>query len=73
MLIPKDRADASWTTHWEKTFNLIERGVFQAEDIHTAINIQNGFASGANAHLRLGRIEQAVSWFHASVAKHLGT
>ena len=46
--------------------------VFEAtdEDIHTAINIQKGFASGANTHLRLGRIEQAVSWFHASVAKH---
>jgi phenylpropionate dioxygenase-like ring-hydroxylating dioxygenase large terminal subunit len=73
MLIPKDRADASWTTHWEKTFNLIERGVFQKEDIHTAINIQKGFASGANTHLRLGRMEQAVSWFHESVARHTAT
>jgi phenylpropionate dioxygenase-like ring-hydroxylating dioxygenase large terminal subunit len=71
MLIPKAQSGSDWTPHWEKTFNLIERGVFQAEDIHTAINIQNGFASGANSHLRLGRIEQAVSWFHASVAKHL--
>ena len=70
MLIPKNQASADWTAHWEKTFNLIERGVFQKEDIHTAINIQNGFASGANTGLRLGRIEQAVAWFHASVARH---
>jgi phenylpropionate dioxygenase-like ring-hydroxylating dioxygenase large terminal subunit len=73
MLIPKEQAGIEWTPHWEKTFNLIEKGVFQKEDIHTAINIQKGFASGANTHLRLGRIEQAVSWFHASVAKQLGT
>jgi phenylpropionate dioxygenase-like ring-hydroxylating dioxygenase large terminal subunit len=71
MLIPKAQSGSDWTPHWEKTFNLIERGVFQAEDIHTAINIQKGFASGANTILRLGRIEQAVAWFHASVAKHL--
>ena len=70
MLIPKDQAGSEWTPHWEKTFNLIERGVFQKEDIHTAINIQKGFDSGANTGLRLGRIEQAVSWFHASVARH---
>jgi glycine betaine catabolism A len=70
MLIPKAQSGSDWTPHWEKTFNLIERGVFQKEDIHTAINIQKGFASGANTHLRLGRIEQAASWFHASVAKH---
>lgn len=70
MLIPKDRADSTWVAHWEKTFNLIEKGVFQAEDIHTAVQIQKGFASGANTHLRLGRIEQAVSWFHDSVARH---
>ncbi len=73
MLIPKNQSDESWTEHWEKTFNLIERGVFQKEDIHTAINIQKGFASGANTHLRLGRMEQAVSWFHTSVARHTAT
>jgi phenylpropionate dioxygenase-like ring-hydroxylating dioxygenase large terminal subunit len=73
MLIPKAQSGSDWTPHWEKTFNLIERGVFQAEDIHTAITIQNGFASGANAHLRLGRIELAVSWFHSSVLAHTGS
>jgi glycine betaine catabolism A len=71
MLIPKDRASADWTPHWEKTFNLIEKGVFQKEDIHTAVQIQQGFASGANTALRLGRIEQAVGWFHTSVQNQL--
>ncbi len=70
MLIPKAQSGSDWAPHWEKTFNLIEKGVFQKEDIHTTINIQKGFASGANTSLRLGRIEQAVAWFHASVAKH---
>jgi glycine betaine catabolism A len=71
MLIPKEQSGSDWTAHWEKTFNLIEKGVFQAEDIHTAVNIQKGFTSGANTHLRLGRIEQAVSWFHSSLSTHL--
>jgi phenylpropionate dioxygenase-like ring-hydroxylating dioxygenase large terminal subunit len=66
MLIPKDRSGDDWTAHWEKTFQLIEQGVFQKEDIHTAVSIQKGFKSGANKHLRLGRNEEAVGWFHIS-------
>ena len=64
MLIPADRATPDWTPHWEKTFRLIEEGVFQKEDIACAIGIQQGFASGANAHLTAGRAEQGIGWFH---------
>ena len=71
MLIPADRATPDWTPHWEKTFRLIEEGVFQKEDIACAIGIQQGLRSGANAHLTAGRAEQGVGWFHADVARHL--
>jgi len=71
MLIPSDRTTPDWTPHWEKTFRLIEEGVFQKEDIACAIGIQQGFASGANAHLTAGRAEQGVGWFHADVARAL--
>ncbi len=71
MLIPADRATPDWTPHWEKTFRLIEEGVFQKEDIACAIGIQRGLRSGANAYLTAGRAEQAVGWFHADVARHL--
>jgi phenylpropionate dioxygenase-like ring-hydroxylating dioxygenase large terminal subunit len=71
MLIPADRAGADWTPHWEKTFALIEEGVFQKEDIACAVGIQRGLASGANRFLTAGRAEQAIGWFHADVAAHL--
>ena len=58
MLIPADRATPDWTPHWEKTFRLIEEGVFQKEDIACAIGIQRGLKSGANDHLTAGRAEQ---------------
>ncbi|MEO7056956.1 MAG: SRPBCC family protein [Caldimonas sp.] len=71
MLIPAVRSTPDWTPHWEKTFRLIEEGVFQKEDIACAIGIQKGFASGANRVLRAGRAEQGVGWFHAEIAQRL--
>ncbi len=67
MLIPKDRTTPDWTPHWEKTFRLIEQGVFQKEDIHCAVGIQKGLKTGANAYLTAGRVEQPLGWFHDSV------
>jgi len=71
MLIPADRTTPDWTPHWEKTFALIEEGVFQKEDIACAVAIQRGLRSGANRHLTAGRAEQGVGWFHAEVARAL--
>ncbi|MGZ5218279.1 MAG: SRPBCC family protein, partial [Caldimonas sp.] len=71
MLIPADRATPDWTPHWEKTFGLIEQGVFQKEDIACAIGIQQGFSSGANRFLTAGRAEQSLEWFHSEVATRL--
>lgn len=71
MLIPADRATPDWDAHWEKTFRLIEEGVFRKEDIACAIGIQRGLKSGANDHLTAGRAEQAVGWFHDDVAREL--
>ena len=71
MLIPADRATPDWAPHWEKTFALIEKGVFQKEDIACAIGIQKGLASGANRHVTAGRAEQGVGWFHDVIAQRL--
>ena len=71
MLIPVDRTTPDWTPHWEKTFRLIEEGVFRKEDIACAVGIQQGFVSGANAHLTAGRAEQGLAWFHDDVARAL--
>jgi Rieske 2Fe-2S family protein len=67
MLIPPERSGPDWTPHWEKTFRLIEQTVFQQEDIATAVATQRGFASGANTHLHMGRLEHGVLRFHRSV------
>jgi phenylpropionate dioxygenase-like ring-hydroxylating dioxygenase large terminal subunit len=71
MLVPADRMTPDWMPHWEKTFALIEQGVFQKEDIACAVAIQRGLKSGANRHLTAGRAEQGVGWFHAEVARAL--
>lgn len=72
MLVPKAKTTPDWMPHWERTFRLIEQGVFQKEDIACAVGIQRGFASGANTHLVAGRAEQGVGWFHQAVAERLG-
>jgi phenylpropionate dioxygenase-like ring-hydroxylating dioxygenase large terminal subunit len=72
MLIPKDKSTPDWTPHWEKTFSLIEKGVFQKEDIQCAVGIQQGLKTGANGFLTAGRVEQALGWFHDSVREHIG-
>jgi phenylpropionate dioxygenase-like ring-hydroxylating dioxygenase large terminal subunit len=69
MLIPRDRCTPDWTPHWEKTFGLIEQGVFEKEDVHCAVEIQKGLASGANRFVTAGRMEQALGWFHDEVMR----
>jgi phenylpropionate dioxygenase-like ring-hydroxylating dioxygenase large terminal subunit len=73
MLIAADRATPDWMPHWEKTFHLIEEGVFRKEDIACAVGIQKGLASGANRFLTAGRAERGLGWFHAAVAARLAT
>lgn len=72
MLIPPDRSGDDWTAHWEKTFALIEQTVFQQEDIATAVAIQRGLASGANAGLHAGRLEHEVLRFHGGIDAAIG-
>lgn len=72
MLIPRDRSGTDWLPHWEKTFSLIEQGVFQKEDIHCAVQIQRGLRTGANEFMTAGRMERGVGWFHDSVRQAIG-
>ncbi len=73
MVIPREKSGPDWAAHWDKTFKLIEQGVFQAEDIHTAVQTQRGMRSGANTHLHIGRMESGVGWFHAQVQNAINT
>lgn len=72
MLVPADKTTPDWTPHWEKTFRLIEQGVFQKEDIHCAVRIQQGLKTGANTHVTVGRAERSIAHFHAQVQQAIG-
>ena len=69
MLVPRARADER--EHWEKSFALIDGGVFQREDYATAARMQAGLATGANQHLTFGLLEQTVRWFHDAIDRAL--
>ncbi len=71
MVIPREKSGPEWAAHWDKTFALIEQGVFQKEDIHTAVQTQRGLQTGANSHMTIGRMESGVAWFHTQVERAL--
>jgi phenylpropionate dioxygenase-like ring-hydroxylating dioxygenase large terminal subunit len=70
MLVPADRvAEAE---HWDKSWELIEAGVFQREDLWACEQIQLGLASGAVDELLFGSLEHAVRWFHDAIYQVCG-
>lgn len=71
MLVPQAELE-SGRAHWDKSFDLIENGVFQSEDLYAAEGIQAGLASGANARLNFGRLEFHLGNLHHAIERELG-
>ena len=67
MLTPTAPADAKAEAHWARSFELMDAGVFNGEDLPTCEQIQRGLGCGANDGLILGRLEQNLHRFHGSV------
>lgn len=67
MLIPEKPADEKAEAHWRRSFELIDNGVFNKEDLVICEQIQRGLKCGANDTLIVGRLEQNLRRFHASV------
>ena len=67
MLIPTAPADDAAKRHWERSAQLIEKTVFQDEDIRVAELIQRGLQTGADEELVFGQLEFAVPWFHRTL------
>jgi phenylpropionate dioxygenase-like ring-hydroxylating dioxygenase large terminal subunit len=67
MLIPERPADQKAEAHWRRSFELIDSGVFDKEDLVVCEQIQRGLSSGANDVLIVGRLEQNLRRFHSSV------
>ena len=67
MLIPEKPADDKAEAHWARSFELIDAGVFNQEDLVVCEQIQRGLTSGANDKLIVGRLEQNLHRFHSTV------
>lgn len=64
LLTPHAPRDEKERAHYERSFDLIENGVFQAEDLDVSLRAQAAFEGGALWPMTLGAMEQAMAEFH---------
>jgi glycine betaine catabolism A len=58
--------------HWDKSFELIDGGVFGSEDLAICEEIQQGLKAQADESVLFGQLEAPAGWFHQTLAQRLG-
>ena len=71
MLIPEEPQTPEEIDHWERSWNLLDEGVFAAEDYRAAALGQNGLGSGSIDEITLGTLETGIRNFHEVLEKAL--
>jgi hypothetical protein len=67
LLVPAARAGNALADHYAKSFDLIDGGVFQSEDLAACEAIQRGLAANPDDPVIAGGLEFALPWFHAAI------
>ena len=71
MLTPRPPVSEEERDHFRRSFELIDQGVFEAEDIFVAVGAQRGMRSGANKDLLFGGLEESAIRFHEIIEREL--
>ena len=69
--IPTREHTEAAAEHWQRSFDLIDGGVFAAEDVAIAEAIQRGLRTGASETFVFGRLENFAARFHTNLDRAL--